>query len=56
VTVLKTRSSGSLQILETMAPPELPTWIGELRLAGVPAFDRQWDVRLEQGRVRVETV
>jgi hypothetical protein len=46
----------SLQILETMAPPELPAWIGELRLAGVPAFDRQWDVRLEQGRVRVETL
>jgi glycogen debranching enzyme len=42
-------------LLETYAPPELPSWAGrELRLSGVRAFDRAWDVRLEQGRVRVE--
>jgi glycogen debranching enzyme len=40
--------------LETIAPPELPTWVKNLRLSGVRAFDRQWDVRLEDGRVRVE--
>ena len=40
--------------LETVAPPELPTWVKNLRLSGVRAFDRQWDVRLDDGRVRVE--
>ena len=42
------------QQLETTAPAELPSWVGNLRLAGVRAFDRQWDVRLEEGHVRVE--
>jgi glycogen debranching enzyme len=42
------------QSLETIAPPELPTWAKSLRLSGVRAFDRQWDVRLHEGRVRVE--
>jgi len=40
--------------LDTIAPPELPTWAKSLRLSGVRAFDRQWDVRLDDGRVRVE--
>jgi glycogen debranching enzyme len=40
--------------LATIAPPELPTWVKNLRLSGVRAFDRQWDVRLDDGRVRVE--
>ena len=29
----------------------VPEWAGSLRLAGVRAFDRAWDVRLEDGRV-----
>jgi glycogen debranching enzyme len=41
-------------VLETVAPLELPSWAGALRLSGVRAFDRQWDVRVEDGRVRVE--
>jgi len=41
------------QVLETLAPLELPSWAGSLRLAGVRVFDRSWDVRLEEGRVRV---
>jgi glycogen debranching enzyme len=41
------------QTLETVAPLELPSWAGSLRLAGVRVFDRAWDVRLEDGRVRV---
>jgi glycogen debranching enzyme len=41
-------------LLETLALPELPSWAGSLRLAGVRAFDRQWEVRLENGQVRVE--
>jgi glycogen debranching enzyme len=40
--------------LQTVAPDELPSWAGSIRLAGVRAFDRLWDARLEEGRVRVE--
>jgi glycogen debranching enzyme len=40
--------------LETVAPDELPSWAGSIRLAGVRAFDRLWDARLEGGHVRVE--
>ena len=39
--------------LETVAPPELPAWAGSLRLSSVRAFDRLWEVRLDDGRVRV---
>jgi glycogen debranching enzyme len=39
--------------LETIAPPELPAWAGSLRLSSVRAFDRLWEVRLEDGRVQV---
>jgi glycogen debranching enzyme len=39
--------------LATIAP-ELPSWAGSLRLAGVRAFDKVWDVRLEEGQVRIE--
>jgi glycogen debranching enzyme len=43
--------------LETHAPEELPSWAGRsLRLTGIRAFDRQWDVRVERGRVTVEEV
>jgi glycogen debranching enzyme len=42
------------QALTSVAPPELPSWAGSLRLSGVRAFGRVWDVRLEDGRVRVE--
>jgi glycogen debranching enzyme len=40
--------------LETMAPPELPSWVQTARLSGVRAFDRHWDARLENGHVTVE--
>jgi glycogen debranching enzyme len=40
-------------LLETVAPLELPSWAGSLRLGGIRAFDRQWDVRLHEGRVSV---
>jgi glycogen debranching enzyme len=42
------------QALVTVAPLELPSWAGELRLSGVRAFDRQWDVTLRDGSVRIE--
>jgi glycogen debranching enzyme len=36
------------------APPELPSWLGSLKLSGVRAFGRSWDVRVENGEVEVE--
>ena len=39
--------------LESLAPPELPAWAGSLRLSSVRAFDRFWEVRLEDGRAIV---
>jgi glycogen debranching enzyme len=43
--------------LETFAPEELPSWSGRsLRLSGIRAFDRQWDVRVDRGQVTVEEV
>lgn len=44
------------QVLETSAPPELPSWASRLRLTGIRTFDRQWDVRLEEAQVAVEEV
>jgi glycogen debranching enzyme len=41
--------------LETRAP-ELPSWAGDVRVAGVRAFDRHWDVLVERGTVRIEAV
>jgi glycogen debranching enzyme len=43
------------QMLVSDAPPDLPSWVDDLRLTGVRAFDRQWDVAVHRGRVRVET-
>jgi glycogen debranching enzyme len=41
-------------LLESVAPLELPHWTGTVRLSGVRAFDTSWDVRLEDGQVKVE--
>ena len=40
--------------LETVAPQELPSWAGTIRLSGIRAFGTLWDARLEDGRVRVD--
>ncbi len=40
--------------LGSVAPPELPHWAGAIRLSGVRAFESTWDVRLDDGKVRVE--
>jgi glycogen debranching enzyme len=40
--------------LETVAPPELPSWAGTIRLSGIRAFESLWDARLENGSVRVD--
>ena len=33
--------------------PELPEWAGSIRLTGVRAFERSWDVHVENGQVTV---
>ena len=40
--------------LRSVLPLELPSWVGSLRLTGLRAFDRTWDVRLEEGIIRVD--
>jgi len=52
--LLGLRPDRARQALVTVAPPDLPSWTGNLRFAGVRAFDRAWDVRLADGRVTVE--
>ena len=42
------------QVLVSRAPEELPSWAGALRLSGVRAFDRAWNVVLDDGRVHIE--
>jgi glycogen debranching enzyme len=42
------------ELLETKAPEQLPSWTGSLKLAGVRAFDKIWNVELEEGAVRIE--
>ena len=39
--------------LTSVAPLELPGWVGNLRLSGVHAFDRRWDVHVQDGDVSV---
>jgi len=33
---------------------DVPSWAGTLRMSGVRAFGRVWEVRLEDGHVSVE--
>jgi glycogen debranching enzyme len=40
-------------VIESVAPPQLPGWAGDIRLSGLRAFGRVWDVRLENGDVTV---
>jgi glycogen debranching enzyme len=42
-------------VLESVAPDGLPSWLGTLRLTGIRAFGRQWDARVDDGRVVVES-
>ncbi len=41
-------------LLGTTAPEDIPSWAGSLRLTGVRAFDKAWDVHLDDGRVTIE--
>jgi glycogen debranching enzyme len=40
--------------LVSVAPPELPSWAGTIRLSGIRAFGQLWDAKLEDGAVRVD--
>jgi glycogen debranching enzyme len=42
------------QVLESVAASELPSWAGNIRLTGVRAFERPWNVGVARGRVVVE--
>jgi glycogen debranching enzyme len=53
--LLGLRPDRARHALETLAPQELPSWVGRsVRLTGVRAFDRQWDVRVDDAHVTVE--
>ncbi|MEO8291447.1 MAG: glycogen debranching N-terminal domain-containing protein [Gaiellaceae bacterium] len=41
------------QALVSDAPPDLPSWVGSLKLSGVRAFDRTWEIHLDGGHVEV---
>ena len=40
-------------VIESVAPLEVPAWTGDVRLSGLRAFGKVWDVRLENGDVTV---
>jgi glycogen debranching enzyme len=39
--------------LESVAPARLPSWLRDVRLFGVRAFERRWDVQVAGGAVQV---
>ncbi len=41
-------------VLGSIAPEDVPAWAGSIRLTGVRAFNRAWDVQLEDGRVMID--
>jgi len=54
--LLGLRPDPGTQAVVSDAPAELPSWLGSLKLSGVRAFDRSWDVRLENGHIDVDAV
>jgi len=52
--LLGLRPDPAARTLVSDAPAELPGWLGSLRLAGVRAFDRSFDVTVANGQVNVE--
>jgi glycogen debranching enzyme len=53
--LLGLRPDPAAKALVSSAPQELPPWLGGLTLSGVRAFERSWDVRLENGHIEVES-
>jgi glycogen debranching enzyme len=52
--LLGLRPDRERQMLESTAPQQLPSWTGSLKLAGVRALGKTWNVELDEGAVRVE--
>jgi glycogen debranching enzyme len=42
-------------VIESIAPDDIPSWAGSIRLAAVRAYEGQWDVHLEGGRVTIDS-
>jgi glycogen debranching enzyme len=42
------------RVLRSVCPEPLPEWVGRVRLNGVRAFGRTWEVRARDGKVQVE--
>ena len=51
--LLGVQPDGRTHALVSHAPPSVPNWAGTIRLSGVRAFDRLWNVRLDGGAVEV---
>jgi hypothetical protein len=54
--LLGLRPNRERHMLESTAPAELPSWVGNIRLSGVRCLERVWDIRLDDGKIRVEEV
>ena len=52
--LLGLRPDPATRAVVSEAPAELPSWLGSLKLSGVRAFDRSWDVQLENGHIDVD--
>ncbi len=52
--LLGLRPDPPTQAVVSDAPGDLPSWLGSLKLSGVRAFDRSWEVRLENGHIEVD--
>jgi glycogen debranching enzyme len=52
--LLGLRPDPATKTLVSVAPLELPAWLGALTLSSVRAFEGSWDVRLENGHIEVE--
>jgi hypothetical protein len=40
--------------LMSVAPEVLPSWLGDIRLSGVHAYGRLWDIHLKDGHTTTE--
>jgi glycogen debranching enzyme len=52
--LLGLRPDRARHTLTTAAPTELPSWAGTIRMTGIRAFERPWNVTVENGHVQVE--
>lgn len=53
-TLLGLQPDLSRHVLTSVAPEALPSWLGDIRLSGVHAYGRLWDIHLKDGHTTVE--